>query len=487
MARFFIPDTSTRIYYYVAKAGNDSTGDGSIGNPYATINKSMQVLNAYSGGLIPVVVIGADVWQEAITYPTKNIELRLLNGAIIDMNGANYFYLTPFFTSIIGDNPINCRIQMVVGTGRWCMMSNYGTNPLFLKNVTLDGLTTINAFFNITAENAILSNIAGTGSVEFVVIATNSFFYNLTNCLYSITNTINSVFIRISGSETIYQGINNHNNYYYGYPTPTGNWITGDPNAQFNDYANKDFSLKSSSALVGTGQYGANIGPLGTAKSINGKADAIQNAQFSKVSGTPDIVYDNTSGILTLNTAAGEIITAYIDRGAATKIQRIGQIGTTIYDSNGNPTQQVDINNEGGLFPMMCLGIRYGNSINAFGEIDYKFNMLSATASSGQPSLTVTSNTSFVAGDKVILVKSDGTMELAVINTLSSTTGILLTSNLTNSYASSDKIYGYKEVVENMPLLIDGSGRTTGDVNFDISTAVQISARFVQLIVKMHT
>ena len=77
-------------------------------------------------------------------------------------------------------------------------------------------------------------------------------------------------------------------------------------------------------------------------------------------------------------------------------------------------------------------------------------------------------------------------MELATVDSLGTNT-LVLTGNLGNSYAAGDKIYGYMEVVENMPLLIDASGRTTGNVNFDISTGVQISARFVQLVVKMHT
>ena len=500
MARFFIPDTCTRIYYYVDKAGKDSTGNGSVGNPYATINKPMQSLNSYNGNLIPVVVIGAGNWQETITNPTKNIEAILLPGCWIDGSGTNWIQLTTHWTKITGIDLVNSGFRNYFFSGNRPLMI-YGSAPncyfknLFLNNIFVSQVSFLNEIITFDNVICIFGDGGYTSTAGFKLIACiNSLIIADTNCnvITIYAALINSIIQFVNnGNGNDYSlaipGLNYNNNFY---PTAKSgmNNLNYDVSLELNDWTNGDCTLKSSSHFVGAGQYGANIGPLGIAKGFNGKNDAIQNAQFSITSGTPDIIYDNTTGIITLDTGktSGILITEYVDRIVASAIQRIGHIGTTIYDSSGNPTEQVDINGEGGLFPMACLGLRYGNSINSLGEIDFKFSTISATSSSGQATVNVTSNSSFSPGDKIIIVKSDGTMELATVDSLGTNT-LVLTGNLGNSYAAGDKIYGYMEVVENMPLLIDASGRTTGNVNFDISTGVQISARFVQLVVKMHT
>ena len=58
--------------YYVSTSGNDSTGDGSVYNPWATINKAVTVLNAIVGDISAVINVAAGNYSTASISVTKS-------------------------------------------------------------------------------------------------------------------------------------------------------------------------------------------------------------------------------------------------------------------------------------------------------------------------------------------------------------------------------------------------------------------------------
>ena len=73
--------SSRATTYYFAQSGNDSTGDGSIGNPYQTISKAATLLAASSGN-IRLRFNRGDTWRETSTLDTSK------NNVTIDSYGS---------------------------------------------------------------------------------------------------------------------------------------------------------------------------------------------------------------------------------------------------------------------------------------------------------------------------------------------------------------------------------------------------------------
>lgn len=58
--------------YYVSTSGNNSTGDGTVYNPWATIGKAVTVLNALAGDITAVINVSAGNYAEASIVVTKS-------------------------------------------------------------------------------------------------------------------------------------------------------------------------------------------------------------------------------------------------------------------------------------------------------------------------------------------------------------------------------------------------------------------------------
>jgi hypothetical protein len=81
---------STGTTKYVATTGNDTTGNGSIGNPYATINKGIQALSAGAGGIVYVRGGTYPAQMENWNRPgsaTNPVTVAAYNGEVVTVTG----------------------------------------------------------------------------------------------------------------------------------------------------------------------------------------------------------------------------------------------------------------------------------------------------------------------------------------------------------------------------------------------------------------
>lgn len=157
---------------YVAKTGNDSTGDGSYALPYLTIAKASTI--ASSNAAIKEVRVLAGTYSEIVQPLRSNLTYRAIGDAstvIIDGGGSNKAFYTASYSNIniIGFTATN---------GSWLFDSRAGNNVRYYNCIGHDCLRAW--------------HIAGT---------TNAYLYN---CLAYNTSDTNGAYYLSSGATGAY-------------------------------------------------------------------------------------------------------------------------------------------------------------------------------------------------------------------------------------------------------------------------------------------
>lgn len=147
-------------YYINADTGNDTTGDGSQGNPWLTLSKANS--SSTSGDTIFCQNATNTYLFQNLTLSGKTIEGQTLSGVVFSDQGAP------------------------VSTG-W-------VSPLVVKNITFDGITCSSgssydrAFTgSYTVENCIFKNIVSTDGFRggfFNTISDGNFIATFTGCIF---------------------------------------------------------------------------------------------------------------------------------------------------------------------------------------------------------------------------------------------------------------------------------------------------------------
>ena len=129
IAGFLICNYSYANTYYVAKTGNDTTGNGSLSSPYLTVQKGINM--AYAGD---TVFVKPGVYRERLTFPrsgssgnpivlrgeidsTTGEKLAVIDGGTLltgwtKVAGGGNIWRVPYDTSIyVGDLPYNLNIN----------------------------------------------------------------------------------------------------------------------------------------------------------------------------------------------------------------------------------------------------------------------------------------------------------------------------------------------------------------------------------------
>lgn len=158
--------------YYVATTGNDSTGDGSSGNPYATPGKALAVAVAGSAGWV--------IWVKAGTYNTTSNTNNIASGTLnFNQTGSQTaFNRMEGYTTTIGDGG---RFTMTLGsglTGTMVTMNNANSYQI-LNNIEVVGNSTSgSSALNIIGRSNRVYNFkisAFTGGGSYIVnLATNA-------------------------------------------------------------------------------------------------------------------------------------------------------------------------------------------------------------------------------------------------------------------------------------------------------------------------
>lgn len=131
---------------YVAKTGNDTTGDGSIGNPFLTFTKAVSV----SSSGTTIYGMDAGLYDENITLPGFRVNIDAPYASLIPSTGTHAIQFN-FNTQYI----INFKlIQGVGGLGGLAIESTtFGNIFLTLKEL-YGGILAGNAYIHLTSCNA---------------------------------------------------------------------------------------------------------------------------------------------------------------------------------------------------------------------------------------------------------------------------------------------------------------------------------------------
>jgi len=152
-------DTTGGVNYYISPSGNDTTGDGSSGSPWATMNKAYDFL------------------RNKVFIGDGYIYINVADGTYTDHPALSLTLRDAARVSIIGNvsNPENVVFNFVSGAG-------YGFQTLFngylsIKGVTLNsqsGSVTGNAIRSAYSSSVILQNVRITGKWLYGVFCGNN-------------------------------------------------------------------------------------------------------------------------------------------------------------------------------------------------------------------------------------------------------------------------------------------------------------------------
>lgn len=121
------------VTLHVTTAGNDTTGNGTNGTPYRTINKALSTLPKNLNGKTVIINVGAGTYSE-------NVTVKDFFGGTITINGNVGASVTVTGITIENANVLTDGINITVGSGGIFI----GTNGLLfsaVSNITVSGAT----------------------------------------------------------------------------------------------------------------------------------------------------------------------------------------------------------------------------------------------------------------------------------------------------------------------------------------------------------
>jgi len=161
--------------YYVATNGNDTTGDGSSGNPWLTIQKGVDtILNGDTLIVISGSYAGARIRYSGASGMIKTVKSEVNYGAVITSAGA--LCTTPSFVEIKADTPANGVAYWQVEGFETNGGTNYGIEMQYGDHVTIKNCKAhasakagmMTAFSNYCTLDGVESYSAGSGSGFYI-------------------------------------------------------------------------------------------------------------------------------------------------------------------------------------------------------------------------------------------------------------------------------------------------------------------------------
>jgi len=354
---------------YVSKNGNDTIGDGSMNNPYASLNKGFIEL-----GETKKIVIGTGTWKESVStfpksfymigdgevifngYNSNRFNMIINVGTLIDVNITiknikfkEYYTYTGFIWWTFSENS---RINIISCSTEYrgiinytnAVMNNIYDNTIKYKNTTFYRFDSANntikgTFTNCTIIGPTLNSIGGQ-------------LYNSILTDYTFTNgTYASFCCLYNFSPTIIYGINN---------------IKG-LNPKFNNTNIGDYTLQPDSPCLFAGKNNTHIGAFGLGYNVNANSTEFTEeggaifSQSNVGSGTENDIVKTSQTINGVTTryfilktghTEGTVESEWIDFQTLTEINSVKLFANFIYDEDGIATDRVDIdNNDTGQYP----------------------------------------------------------------------------------------------------------------------------------------
>jgi hypothetical protein len=359
---------------YVSKNGDDVAGDGSMANPYASLNKGFEELATLGEGY--KIVIGSGRWSEGVSIRPLSFIMEGDGDVYLHYTAESWFYLTLSGS----DNVYNVEFINLKFSNYVAQVAIYSDNPnsasvFYYKKCNLDRKA-ISHFRSYGSryykfKDCIITNInwqyVATSAISFIncnvidpiykafdpTYAENCILINLRedytkerkNCLY-INATISNDTYNIVDAYLENYGSMQETNIFPLFLDPKFN------NSQIGDY-----TLRPDSPCLGSGKNGANIGAFGLGFSFNAN-----NTEATEEAGAVYSQSDVGNGLendiirvsqllngvnhylfkLQSGHSSGTIKFAKIDLGASYEIEAIRLFKNFLYNSSGQTTASAD-------------------------------------------------------------------------------------------------------------------------------------------------
>jgi len=173
--------------YWIAKNGNDTTGNGSIGNPFLTIGKAIGLANNNSIGT--TVIVQPGVYTVNLTLSNKNVSIM----------GTGNLPSQQLNTSIVGNHTYACSAgtNSVMFSNLVLANPNTGTSLIAMSGASVGSLTITGCLFGDTGTNSITNYINASGAAHRVVLE-RSTFINVNQALTAAMILCNTAIATIS-------------------------------------------------------------------------------------------------------------------------------------------------------------------------------------------------------------------------------------------------------------------------------------------------
>ena len=195
---------------YVATTGNDTTGDGTSGNPYKTITKGLSVIPKNLNGFAATLYIAGGTYAESVVvngfhggmvYVVLNGNITVTSLSImacqyVFINGSSQYTITTTATTAVpfqvarGSSLSSLSVSYLVSTGNTQSGFYCGSN----SSAHITGtLTANNALYGVIVSGeskAYISNIAGSGNDTGIYGAEGSVFSYRTKTISATTDHI---------------------------------------------------------------------------------------------------------------------------------------------------------------------------------------------------------------------------------------------------------------------------------------------------------
>lgn len=335
---------------YISKNGNDTTGNGSQTQPFASIEKAFQT--ATDGNKI---VIGSGNWKET-TSVKKNVHLCGDGNVVFDGSDINeHFYISFSYSesynmqfsniqflsyddvgAIYSDSAVNTHLLEFnncdfVGEKAIIIARNYGN--LIFRNCLLRNIK--NRLQNSTLYNCVVFG----GDCVGIKSATNTIFVNVNgNFDYALLNTYCNFFnCKIKYYNTIHTTLPDDRTWFL-------TSMSLDP--KFNNVEMGDFTLRNDSPCLYSGVNGSNIGRYGMGYNYSANSSEFNKsngATISQTNGEDDIerVQETINGKVVFfwklkeGHSSGTITSAWIDFQKIKNLKSINLFANFNFNANG--------------------------------------------------------------------------------------------------------------------------------------------------------
>jgi hypothetical protein len=255
--------------YFVAKNGNDTTGDGSLNKPYATVGKAVTVANSVEGDGFLRINVAPGVYTESFEITRRNI---LVKGAGCQPE--------EFFTKIVGTVTVNsttCTEQFTqqIGLSGLFIQSSTTSPAVWFKGAGTVMLVIDDSYLYATNAAANVLLCESTASLASIVTVRNVELKQQSSSASASIAKLSYGIVRFDGVRVYSSGSSNTN-----YGVEVANSATWQAERVLVDVTS------TNAAVFGSGNSGASIKLLITNSAVTNRGNNANSHALNVANGT---------------------------------------------------------------------------------------------------------------------------------------------------------------------------------------------------------